>query len=431
MNSTKYIQAEKEAQDIIALVDEGATLFSHNCSVILDLAEQLNRIKEKYLKELESQPYHINVISMAARGKLKETAHSAILQCLLKNQNILNSFVVDVLGLSDLCFNVNEVRPIDKDRMDVSIYGKNACIIIENKVNSACEQEGQIYRYIELAKKDPRYSNDNIFVIYLNPDHYSKPTDYSLTEHGIGLKRIPKKIEDSIIIKTYSQDIHKWIKSLTEKLAYEESYLQSALHQYKDYLEEYFYLKEEKYGKMSMEFRQVIEERVKSCVSLEERISTLESMQESISTLRSEVLKFLAESKQEKETREYENQAILLAEEIGLSPKDPLISIFRRGYAETHGLGVSLNKDGQEFLVAFVDDGGNPDKFYFGIASCKNVFPQSFKDAILEAFTNAGITPDPQNQTSKWVQWEYLTKDGEWKRKFKILLDECKRLLDI
>lgn len=424
MSLSKYIHAEKYTQDVLTLISKGESLFTQNCSAILDLADRLRHVKEIHLKELETQPYHINVISMAARGKLKETAHSAILQHLLKNQAILDSFVKDVLGLDGYSFNPNEVRIPDKDRMDVSIYGKEACIIIENKVNSACEQEGQIYRYIESAKEDPRYTNNNIFVVYLTSDHYSKPTGYSLTESGMGLKRIPKNIEDRIIIKNYSQDIHRWIRFLTEEIDPAESYLQNALHQYKDYLEEYFYLKEEKYGNMKAEMRKVIEERIKNIPLIDGQIEVLKQIDANIDILKGELNTLL-------QVLECESQASILVKEIGLSSEDPLISIYRRGYAETHGLGVSLKKDGQEFIVAFVDEGGNPNKFYFGIASCNHVFSNSFKDAILEAFTNAGIPTNPKNQTPQWLQWEYLLKDGEWKRKFKTLLDECKRLLDI
>lgn len=52
----KYLSSKKESQKLL-----------------LKLAETCLDIKKKKL------PFHINVISAAARGKLKETAHSIIL----------------------------------------------------------------------------------------------------------------------------------------------------------------------------------------------------------------------------------------------------------------------------------------------------------------------------------------------------------------
>lgn len=424
MYSIKNIQVESNAQDVLALVDEGIKLFIQNCSDVLDLAERLKQVKETHLKELENQPYHINVISMAARGKLKETAHSAILQCLLKNQKILNSFVSDVLGLNDLSFNVDEVRPIDKDRMDVSIYGKEACIIIENKVNSASEQEGQIYRYVELARKKHCYNDDNIYVVYLNPNHYSKPTDYSLSEHGLGQNKIPKKIEDRLIIKTYSQDIHRWIRTLTEELAYEESYLQSALHQYKDYLEEYLYLKEEKYGKMNAEMRKVILDKISGNLTLEEKIEILSNMNENIGSLKGEVEKLLIECTKEKEAQYWEAKAIGLSKEIGYKLESP----YRFGYNESDALGVVLKKCGLEFMVCFAIDRDNP---YFGVITCNHKFSQEFIDEIKTIFQNSKLIGKvKKSEMEWWIEWASIKQDKEWKNKFCELVEECKKLSD-
>ena len=422
MNLVKDIQIEKDAQDILALLYEGEKLFIQNCSAILDLADRLKLVKESHLKKLESQPYHINVISMAARGKLKETAHSAILQCLLKNQAILDSFVKDVLNLDGYSFNTNDVRIPDKERMDVSIYGKEACIIIENKVNSACEQEGQIYRYVELAKES--YSNDNIFVVYLNPDHYSKPTDYSLTEHGLGQKKIPTEIEDRLIIKTYNQDIHKWIKSLIEELAYEESYLHSALHQYKDYLEEYFYLKEEKYGKMKTEMRKLILDKISVDLPLEDKIEILSNMKNNIDSLKGEVEQLLNECKIEKEVQYWETKAIELSRIIGYKLESP----YRFGHNVSDALGVILEKDTLQFMVCFAI---NRDKPYLGVMTCHNKFSQKFIDEIKDVFKNLGLVGSVSSkEMEEWIEWARIEQDKDWKNKFRTLVEKCKIISD-
>ena len=133
---------------------------------LLSLSKDIGQIRDAELKNLSLQ---INVISIAARGKLKETAHSLILQNLLKNQTILDSFKNNILGLTNLNINAEKVQAAEKDRIDISINDKenNIYIIIENKVNDAEEKCGQIYRYVQTALKEG-YSNNQIIVLYLN-----------------------------------------------------------------------------------------------------------------------------------------------------------------------------------------------------------------------------------------------------------------------
>lgn len=57
---------------------------------LIKVIKGLSNKKEEELKKL---PYHLNVISSAARGKLKETAHSMILSDLLNFPDIQKSFL--------------------------------------------------------------------------------------------------------------------------------------------------------------------------------------------------------------------------------------------------------------------------------------------------------------------------------------------------
>ena len=125
---------------------------------------------------IDNQPLRINVIYYAARGKLKEVAHSMILAGLLGEKVILNNFLDTFLSSSSnheaLCD--YEIKR-EFNHIDVSLENESNFIIIENKVNDAIEQPHQIFQYVEDAKK----TGKNVFVIYLNSVARNFPTEKS------------------------------------------------------------------------------------------------------------------------------------------------------------------------------------------------------------------------------------------------------------
>ena len=95
------------------------SLSYHKANVeLLSLASEVGVIREE---EKAKIPSHINVIMISAVGRLKETAHSSILQHLLRNQLILDSFVKTILGIDNIKVRVKNVRTAEQDRIDVSI----------------------------------------------------------------------------------------------------------------------------------------------------------------------------------------------------------------------------------------------------------------------------------------------------------------------
>ena len=113
---------------------------------------------------IDSQPLRINVIYYAARGKLKEVAHSMILAGLLGEKVILNSFLDTFLSSSNHEAYYDYEIKREFNHIDVSLENESNFIIIENKVNDAIEQPHQIFQYVKEAKK----TGKNVFVIYLN-----------------------------------------------------------------------------------------------------------------------------------------------------------------------------------------------------------------------------------------------------------------------
>ena len=260
------------------------SLFKEEVNVeLLSLSSQVGEIRGE---EISKMPLHINVIKISAVGRLRETAHSSILQHLLRNQLILDSFVQTILGIDNIKVRAKNVRTAERDRIDVSIYEKDICIIIENKVNDAVEQPGQIYRYVELAL-EAGYCEEQILVLYLNSNHRTKPSEFSLSKDGY---RIPKIVEDNLIVKDYSHDIYNWLINLSSLIPENEQYLLSALHQYKDYLEEYFYLTD-KFENMKERIRSTISDNILNGLSDEndadfsQRISALKEAYENLQQL--------------------------------------------------------------------------------------------------------------------------------------------------
>lgn len=104
---------------------------------LLQMSTEIGDIREE---ELSKMPLHINVITISAVGKLKETAHSSILQHLIRHQTVLDSFMKSIMGIDKVRVHSKNVRKAEQDRIDVSIYDRDICVIIENKVNGAVEQ---------------------------------------------------------------------------------------------------------------------------------------------------------------------------------------------------------------------------------------------------------------------------------------------------
>lgn len=105
-------------------------------------------------RELDKLSYYINVIDSAARGKLRETAHSRILADLLRHPKIQRAFLKEMLDIDnngDLKVEVGSM----KSHIDIALYKPNEkFIIIENKANWAVEQPCLIWRYVrEIAMK--------------------------------------------------------------------------------------------------------------------------------------------------------------------------------------------------------------------------------------------------------------------------------------
>lgn len=251
---------------------------------------------------MSSLPFHMNVIYAAARGRLKETAHSIILHDLLHHPAVLKSFLQEVVDIDDGTFSVNDIEYPDKNRIDLSLRSDQKFLIIENKVNSAEEQLGQIYRYYSIARET--HNKENILVLYLNPSTHEPPSLYSRSRNGNGGEEDVDTVGiDNITVRDYEHDILGWLYNLSENSTIvrdEEPFLKSAILQYIDYLEEHFQTKD-KYKQLHTMIEKELKEilGIEDSQSREAQIELLSDKKQCLEKMMSEINDFLAKLKRE------------------------------------------------------------------------------------------------------------------------------------
>ena len=165
---------------------------------------------------------------------IHETAHSRILYKLLcahgKEKHQFLKMFLESVGL-DIELDINKVEiKVESEHIDVLIYDGVKYIIVENKVNHACDQDRQLVRYIDsLNSKD-------IYVLYLvRSDNDKDPSENSLPAE------IRQELEENGKYKkiSYQTHIFNWLRKCKET-DIDNELLKSALVQYCIYIEELF-----------------------------------------------------------------------------------------------------------------------------------------------------------------------------------------------
>ena len=163
---------------------------------------------------------------------IHETAHSRILYKLLcahgKEKHQFLKMFLESVGLK-LDIDKAEIK-VESEHIDVLIYDGVKYIIVENKVNHACDQDRQLVRYIDsLNSKD-------IYVLYLvRSDNDKDPSENSLPAE------IRQELEENGKYKkiSYQTHIFNWLRKCKETDT-DNELLKSALVQYCNYIEELF-----------------------------------------------------------------------------------------------------------------------------------------------------------------------------------------------
>lgn len=183
----------------------------------------------------------VNNISLINELRLStnihETAHSRILYKLLcahnKGSRQFLKLFLESVELSNI-LDVNKVEiKVEYNHIDVLISNGEKCIIIENKVNHACDRDRQLAHYIDSLEKD----KNNIYVLYLV--RYNNDKDPS--ENSLPIKKREELVKIGNYKKiSYQTHILKWLRKCEEETNDENVFLKSALVQYRNYMENLF-----------------------------------------------------------------------------------------------------------------------------------------------------------------------------------------------
>lgn len=271
-----------EIKDIVHLVNQIKTEEDDRLVFTVGLVNKLRPIIEYELSKL---PFQINVIKSAARGQLKETAHSLILADLLRIPQIRESFIREYTNISE---DDDYIVTAEKERIDVALRGKKHFVIIENKVNNAQEQESQVFRYTKIANE--KYGRNRTYLVYLNSDTDKMPSDYSMTDHETGCCIHELINKENIRVSSYKYGILNWLYKVAQSDIQDQPYLESALLQYIDYLEEKFECSK-RYNNMNESIRKELNESlgITSNTPEREKLEKVEALSKDLNRLISNI----------------------------------------------------------------------------------------------------------------------------------------------
>lgn len=220
-----------------------------NSTSLLDIDNAIELAREivgRIEKERQNLPYRMNVIDELHAN---ENAHTRILLQLLRYKAngkypILSSFLEMANDLMD----VSEVELIDAEManpdivfgqnyIDGSIFGNGQCVIIENKIHDAADQDAQIERYID-SVLDSGIRRERIFVIYLTRNGMKEIQGYSLTDKAKKVLEYSEESSGRFIRMNYREHIIRWLsEEVLPNCCIKEELLISAVRQYIDHLE--------------------------------------------------------------------------------------------------------------------------------------------------------------------------------------------------
>ena len=164
---------------------------------------------------------------------IHETAHSRILYKLLcahgKEKHQFLKMFLESVGLK---LDIDKaVIKVEYKHIDVLIYDGTRYVIIENKVNHACDQDRQIETYIRSL-----YGKD-VYVLYL----VRSDNDKDPSEDSLSTERRQELVKDGKYKKiSYQTHILDWLRKCEKETNNENVILKSALVQYCNYIEELF-----------------------------------------------------------------------------------------------------------------------------------------------------------------------------------------------
>lgn len=132
---------------------------------------------------------------------------------------------------------VNPKIVFGQNYIDGSILGDGQCVIIENKIHDAADQNAQIERYID-SILETGTDRERIFVIYLTRNGLKEVQGYSLTKKAKKVLDYSDENSGRFIRMNYRDHIIRWLREeVLPNCCIKEELLISAIRQYIDHLE--------------------------------------------------------------------------------------------------------------------------------------------------------------------------------------------------
>lgn len=215
-----------------------------NSARIEGILKEIREFKEQHDKRADTGEF-FNVFLIDGVG-INEDTHSAILADLLNPNGshrqgaiFLKHFLnLELLGLAD-SFDYGELKGFHVERkarrkdgeIDVLLEKKDdVCIIIENKIHDAVDQDNQLNKYYKYAKES--FTDDQIKLIYLTL-YGGVPSEKSLR----GVDGQEALDVDRVIRMSYKSAIVGWLENcLEDKDVTKATPIREVLFQYQEHI---------------------------------------------------------------------------------------------------------------------------------------------------------------------------------------------------
>lgn len=353
------------------------------------LSNHVAKIMEMHLSQ---QPFHLNVIEAACRGRFKETGHSLVLADMLRHRYIQASFLEFFLGIQHEFMEVTA----ETDRVDVALRGEDMFVIIENKVNAAEEQENQVYRYVhDIGITKYGFDLSQIYVVYLNPTNRIYPSEYSLCDEN-GENNVFEDLGvDHYTVQSYKYDVTDWLRSLSID---NEPHIFSALDQYIDFLENKFHTSK-LYNDMNNEIKALILKELKiEGKSIEEQITALGNQRDKVSELLDAIDNIKEDLKKEQSHDIMREWQIQIVQQLGIKLEQ-----------EDHSFKIQLSNKVWLGIWDGHDSANHLPYWGFQLSGFKKDCMPEVSEQVLSVIKKSGI--EKYKEEKGWVAW-YTTQKG-------------------
>ena len=183
-------------KDLIKVIDNlYSSMNNYNKEVInlISNLEEENIKRYEDILEKQGDKLNFNIFDIITDKWKRENLHSEILKFLLENyEDFFNNFL-DLIEIKDKGEYSNAEITNEEAKIDILIKSEKKSIIVENKINWAPDQSGQLAKYYRKVKYE--YKKEVEKIVYIAPSENKKPDEQTFGKD----EEIKKEIEDRFI----------------------------------------------------------------------------------------------------------------------------------------------------------------------------------------------------------------------------------------